>query len=197
MFTRSLAISLGACVLAICAAAPAAAAEKQGWYVGTGVGSASNTMSGINWGSGVSEKTNATGFKMYGGYQFNPYLAVELQYVDFGEYKADQGSYHGTVKTSGLGMSAVGLWPLSDQFSLFGKLGAISKMRDYKEDDRAYRNEGKSTKVAALLGVGAEYRFTTGLSLRAEYEHAGKTGLGDDDAKLANKLLSVGVRYQF
>jgi len=125
MFSRSFALSLGACVLAVCTAGSVSAAEKTDWYVGGSVGYAKNTLSDAFPPSGTSQKTSATGFKLYGGYQFNSNWAAELEYVNFGKYSADSANLHSTAKASGLGMSAVGTLPLSEQFSLFGKAGVL------------------------------------------------------------------------
>ena len=148
---------------------------------------------------GSSEKTSDTGFKIYGGYQFSKNWAVEAEYVNFGQYKETEPAAHSIVKASGFGVSAVGTLPLSDQFALFGKLGVLAKStdtNDYNATGNSVYSQSKIT-AAALLGLGAEYRFTQNLALRAEYEYAGKTSVGENGGKLNNSLLSVSARYSF
>lgn len=199
MFSRSFAISLSACALAVCVSSSVSATEKKDWYLGASVGYAKSTLSDAYFPTGSVEKTNQAGFKLYGGYQFNRNWAAELEYVNFGKYSADSANLHSTAKASGLGLSAVGVLPLSEQFSLFGKAGVLAKMvkADERNNSGSYIYSQKSTKFAPLLGFGAEYRLTPEMSVRAEYEYAGKTRVGENDAKLTNNLLSVGVRYQF
>lgn len=63
-----------------------------------------------------------TGWKVFGGYTWNPYVALELGYVDFGKFSASGQS--GEWKVKGVDLSVLGVWPLPNQFSLFGKVGA-------------------------------------------------------------------------
>ncbi|MCA1326019.1 outer membrane beta-barrel protein [Herbaspirillum sp. alder98] len=197
--TRSIAIALSICVIALCAAGTASANEKKHWYFGGSIGSANNTLSGENSPKGSTEKIAATGFKLYGGYQFNKNFAAELAYINFGKYSSVSPDWRITAKTTALGMSAVGTLPLSTNFSVLGRAGVLAKMVNadgrHVTDRQIYTM--KSTKVAPLFGVGAEYRFTPAISLRAEYEYVGKTGFGDEKLKLANDLLSIGLRVRF
>jgi OOP family OmpA-OmpF porin len=199
MSFRLLKLSLAAGAVAACIGAPAFAAEQEGWYLGAGVGYAKNTLSNVRWFADTSEKTNDAGFKVYGGYQFNKNWAAEIEAVSLGKYTADSPNLHSSVKTSGLGVSAIGMLPLSEQFSLLGKLGVLAKFTDTKEYDNnsSYNYSQKKTSAAALLGFGAEYRFTPDLALRAEYEYFGKSSVGENDSKVSNGLLSVGMRYSF
>src|SRR5262245_18727725 len=69
-----------------------------------------------------------TGYKIFGGYEFNQYFGVEVALMDLGKAKYS-GSFLGTpvaggkVEVVGLNTSAVGIIPVSQNFSLFGKLG--------------------------------------------------------------------------
>jgi OOP family OmpA-OmpF porin len=193
-------LSLAAGVVVAALSAPAFAAEQQGWYLGASAGYAKNTISNIEHPTGISEKTRNTGFKVYGGYQFNPYWATEIEVISLGKYTANYpagANYHASVKTTGIGISGIGMLPLSEQFGLFGKLGVLNKYTQAQAySDYGYASENKITTVA-LLGGGAEYHFTPNLTLRAEYEYFGKTAVSKDDIKITNSLLSLGMHYRF
>lgn len=89
--------------------------------------------------------SNATGYKLIGGYQFNPHFSVEGSYVALGSARSN-GS--GTVdmapadgilpleelatfadtarlRVHGWELAATGIWPLNQHWSLFGRLGAF------------------------------------------------------------------------
>jgi len=136
-----------------------------------------------------------SGLKIYGGYQFNPNLALELAYVNLGEV-----SYSGTffatpvtggkVKASGLNFSGVGILPLGDEFALFAKLGLFAW--DAKASDTTGGVPFSATADGAdvSFGLGASYAFTKNFSVRAV---SVLIKLDTADAS----LLSLGVQYKF
>lgn len=200
-------ILLATCSMGMALTATAApAAEQSGFYLGTGIGYSVNQLEGDNiYSKNGTEKRTDTGFKLYGGYQFNNNWAIEAQYVKIGAYSADTkklvDNRHGTVKASGVSVAAVGMLPLGESFSLLGKAGVMLKTVDGSEynDAKTFRNNFKSTKTTALLGVGAEFKVTPQLALRVEYEYLGSTALGanNEGPKLRNDLISIGARYTF
>jgi len=197
MTSRSLTISLGACLLAV--STYVSAAEAEGWYIGTGIGFAKNKINNFDYPPDSTQKTNATGFKLYAGYQFSNHWATELEYVNLGKFSYDESDWHSSVHTSGLGMSMVGKLPLSEQFALLGKLGAFAKAAKVESYDASgsYSATEKTIRLSPLLGVGAEYQLTPNIALRAEYEYFGSTRMSEDNTKLSNDLLSMSVRYSF
>jgi OmpA-OmpF porin, OOP family len=69
-----------------------------------------------------------TAFELFGGYMFNRHLGIEGAYVDLGEvtYSGDffgDPVVGGKVEVMGFSVAALGSYPLSEQFSLFGKIG--------------------------------------------------------------------------
>ena len=207
IITVALAASaIGMALTATSVQAQAQAQERNGFYVGAGIGYTLNMQENESVYSGNGpEKRTDTGFKFYGGYQFNNNWAIEGQYVNLGTYAADTKRFvnnrHMTAKASGMSVAAVGMLPLGQSFSLFGKAGAILKTVDASEynDTKTLRREFKSTKTNVLLGLGAEFNVTQQLALRAEYEYFGKTALGanDNGPKLRNDMISIGARYTF
>lgn len=180
MISRSITKALGVCLIAVCTSASAAdSTDKQsGWYVGAGAG---------------------TGYKLYGGYQFNKNWAAEMDFVHFGkfDFTSPDSRTKGTV--NGVGLSAIGMLPLSENFRLLGKVGALAKSMDVEEHDPSsrYYYAAKTTEIAPYWGFGAEYRMSPSLSLRTEYEHHGQSDVGNRGKKITNHLLTVGLRYHF
>ena len=73
--------------MALAYAGSAAAELDPGFYVGAGVGQSKIEADDINF------DEDDTGFKVFGGYQFNKYFAVELAYIDGGN--ADKSIFPG------------------------------------------------------------------------------------------------------
>ena len=103
---------------------------------------------------------NDTSYGLNLGYAFNPYLAIELGYVDLGRV-----SYRGTsnlgalaldIESHGWSASAVGSLPLNEQFSVFGRVGGVNAKVDVSGPGGALSDRS----WGALYGVGLDYAFT-------------------------------------
>jgi OOP family OmpA-OmpF porin len=158
----------------------------------------------------LSKNETDTGFKAYVGYRLHQNFAVEGGYTDFGKFSVTRtmtapaaGTVHADVKASGWHVDAVGIWPLQNNFSLFGKLGVI--VNEVKTSagttgavafapgtNTSPKHSGSNLK----LGIGAGYDFTPTVGARVEWERASK--LGDDNTGKGDvDLLSVGVVFRF
>jgi OOP family OmpA-OmpF porin len=96
-----------------------------------------NPRTFANGGSGATgslDGSSHTAWNVYGGYRFTDNFALEAGYIRAGSVKANVSgtvdgpegfSGSGRVKVSGIGFWGVGILPLSDTFSVFGKLGAV------------------------------------------------------------------------
>ena len=101
------------------------------------------------------------GAGVYGGYRFNDYVGVELGYFRL----LSASGAGGKLTADSLPASAVGYWPLSNDFSLFGRLGVNSVKTKFTGPGASSARENR-----ALIGVGAEYNFSKNVALRAEYQ---------------------------
>lgn len=131
-------------------AAPAVAADT-GYYAGIKLGSANKNV------PGQSETNSAIG--VFGGYSFNPNVAVELGYTDMGTAAA------GLIKFTSWDVSAVGTFPINEQFSIYGKLGMAST----KEEALGL----SGTRSAATYGLGGLFNATPNIGVRLGWEHYG------------------------
>jgi OOP family OmpA-OmpF porin len=126
--------TIAAAVLALSGLVAAPHASARGpFYFGGSVGQSSIdsdiAIPGLITSGTVDGKD--TGFKIFGGYEFNQYFGVEIAYVDLGKasYSGRYGAATvtgGKVDLWGLNFSAVGILPLNPSFSLFGKLGVFA-----------------------------------------------------------------------
>lgn len=216
MTIRSLSLAVAA--LMLCASASSMAADQQGWYMGAGVGAAKNKLSNSQFRNDTSVKDTDTAFKIYGGYQFNKNWAAELSYINFGKFRSSStyeyvdisaSSENLEVKSSAIALSGVGIMPLSENFSIFGKLGMAIKTTKATETmlrpgqtSTGQPAQGvytsNNTSIIPLLGFGTEYRFSPVLAIRGEYEYAGKTTVWEQEGvKSDSSLMSVSLRYSF
>jgi len=198
----------------------AAVAAESGGYIGLGVGLSQANIAGGRisselQGSGLTmtsiDEDNAdVGYKLFGGYKFNKYFAVEGGYFNLGKFgftatTTPPGTFTGSGKFQGLNLDAVGILPLSQKFSAFGRVGYI-----YTETKDSFSGSGGGTGVAASnpnpekkdgnykYGLGAQYDFTYNLGLRAEWEryrvNDAVGNKGDIDMALISLVYTFGAK---
>ncbi len=197
-------------------ASPALLAQDAGWYAGGSLGRSGATIddgrirAGLgNQGlvvSGMSERDDDMGYKLFGGYQINRWFGIEASWFDLGEagFTANTtpaGTLTGDVRTRGLGVDLVGTLPLGDRFFVLGRVGvAHARTSGNFSSTGAVSMPYASTSTSAnntgiKFGAGVGWRFNEAWSLRAEAERFrmrdGVGNKGDID------LFSIGVVYRF
>ncbi|NHZ35975.1 OmpA family protein [Massilia rubra] len=159
------------------------------WYIGAGIGQSranidnerltrSLTANGASLSSfKVDERDLA--YKLYVGKQLNRYFAIEAGFFDLGKFGFDattsqNGRLVGEAGFRGVNMDLVGQLPLSDRFSVLGRVGMnYAKASTHFSGNRlfAVTNPNPSErKLNAKAGLGLEYKFSEALALRAEVE---------------------------
>jgi OmpA-OmpF porin, OOP family len=180
-------------------AALAQSSAQQGWYFGGSIGksdideSVATDFPLITSGGPVDGKD--TGWKLFGGFMFNRNFGVELAYVDLGKasYSGVFGPLPvtgGSVEVTGFNVAGIAAIPVTDAFSLFGKLGIYSWEAEAKDTTAGFPFSDTFDGNDLFFGAGISYSFTRNLSLRGEWE---RFKLDDVDAD----LLSVGFVYRF
>lgn len=154
----------GLAILCLILSGTVHAAEDSGPYVGAGIGTASNEDEE----SGIDD--NDTAFKVFGGYSFNKYLAVELAYLDAGTMQERFGASTLELDADGVIVSAIAAVPLGEWVSVFGKLGyAFYDVEATLRNGNSSISESESDEDLAY-GIGAKVDFNETFGLRAEYE---------------------------
>ena len=195
-------------------AAPFAMAQDAGWYGGANVGRTQASIDDARITSGllgsgltttsIEDNDRDRGYKLFGGYQYNKNFAVEAGYFDLGRFgfvanTTPAGTLNGDIKIRGLNLDAVGILPITEKFSAFGRLGVT-----YARTNGAFAGTGAvnvlnpnpSEKDTNLkVGLGVQYAMTDALSLRAEIEryrvNDAVGNKGDVD------MASIGLVYRF
>lgn len=157
------------------------ALADNGLYAGASIGQAT-----IDACDGVANCDDEdTSWKIIGGWQLNPNLALEAGWVDFGEVSGSIGGSKVSAEVDGWTLAAKGILPLNEQFSLFGKFGAI--MWDVKGGGAASGVSDDGTDL--MYGLGAQYMLTNRLGIVGEWEWY--------DIESDVDLYSVGLLYKF
>jgi len=169
------------------------AAHAQSGYIGANVGDADQKASADGFGS---DSHTRTGYKLYGGVDFTKNVGLEAGYVDFGNSTYSEGGASLHLKPKAAYVAVTGTLPLSEKFSLFGKLGASFNHVKLDASAGGFSDSTSKNRTTALVGVGAAYNFNKNLAAVAEYEDYGKVADEDGD-NLKINMLSVGLRYHF
>jgi OOP family OmpA-OmpF porin len=179
-------------VLALASTA-ALADNGTGFYIGAGAGYAGHRVDcdGID----SCSKSHA-GFKLLGGYQITPNFAIEGSYGDLGKTKLSALGADVSLKASGFTVAALGIYPVSKETELFGKLGMHSTKTKANFDYQGQGVSGSFNSTGLLAGFGAQYKFTTNLTGRLEYEWLNKA-LRVADSKGDINLVTASLIYQF
>lgn len=139
--------------------------------------------------------TSDTGFKVFGGYQFNRNVGLEVAYVDLG--KASYSGFAGPdpvtggkVEVTGVNLSAIGAWPVAPNLDVFGKIGFLSWEDKASDVTGGVPFSDKIEGTDLSFGFGAAWHLTRNVRLRVEWE---RFRVDDTDAD----LFSVGAVYKF
>lgn len=150
------------------------------------------------------DKTD-TAYKLQVGYQLSRNFALEGGYVDLGKtsYSASftGGTANADVKAHGWNIAAVGIIPLSDVVSVFGKVGAIDATVKFNVSASGPGGtagaSGDSTDWSGVWGIGASYAINKQLAVRVEYEQFNDLGNEEKTGKGDVNLASAGIVFKF
>lgn len=195
---------------ALCFITGHVAAEETGAYLGASVGVAESGLDNASFANVLTSELGATGvvasvdnedtaWKLYGGYKFSRHLAVEAGYVNLGEQTGSAtfvtpagspASY--VVDLDAFQLAVVGSFPISEAFSVFGKVGAYF----WRTESRIGIGGGTLTEDNdgndLYFGLGASVRVTDGVKLRAEWE---RFDSDDDEGEI--DLYTLGASFDF
>jgi OOP family OmpA-OmpF porin len=154
--------------------------------------------------STLTEDGRDTGYKAYVGIPIHPNWAVEAGYFDLGRFGFDAttapvGGLTGSARMRGLNLDLVGFLPITERWSLMGRVGAA-----YAQTQDRFSGTGAVTvtdpspsrrETNYKYGFGTQYAFTPALSLRLEAERYRVNDAigqrGDVD------LYTLGLIYRF
>ncbi|MFT7495939.1 MAG: OOP family OmpA-OmpF porin [Urechidicola sp.] len=164
-------------IVALASAGLASQPSAEGnWYLGGALSQAFVDQQGIN--------DDDTGGKVFGGYKYNEYVAVEAAYYNFGDI--DTGTSQ--LEVDGLSLAVVGSISVSDSISVFGKVGAHEW--DVKDNGTIASQMNSNGDTDAFYGLGVDYVIDESWSVRGELERYEVQNLDYD-------VASAAVSYNF
>ena len=208
-------------------------AQDSGVYIGLGVGHPSTNIDDmteanqpinylivgpiVRFTSSHDNSTNNS-WTIFGGYQFNRFLAIEALYSTLGEYTRNASgtsrfgklgtpsSYQivDNLKLDGFGLAGLANLPITDRISVFGKYGIfnwrgklnhVTSFRSGTLDPVASTDEDSG--YSPVMGFGARFKFKHGFSALAEWMQINNVG-GNLSTGTSNAQVSfVGMQVNF
>ena len=175
----------------------------EGGYLGLGVGQASNDACDLVAGADTfSCEDSKTVFKVLGGYSFNENFAIEGGFNSLGEAHAEDSASPTRLKLEGdaIHLGIVGTAPLSENFALFGKVGAARWNADASAtDSTGATGKAEDDGFDAMYSAGIKW-IHKDYSLRLEYERY-EVSFDDFEAVLGDNadadIISLTYTFSF
>jgi opacity protein-like surface antigen len=218
---------------ALALVAGSAVAADSGFYAGAGIGygkininsdKIDNNFNSFAAGTGLEIRNSdvgqgATPYSLTVGYKFMKYFATEISYIDLGnadytgkvydtEFGENVGKIKGTWNAKGWPVSVLGIWPIDDAWSVFGRLGVF--IGDVKLNAKATYNDGSlvcfdgscakghesQSSTEFIGGVGTDFNFMDTWTARLEWQ--AMPSLGNDDVGDGNwNNFQFSILYNF
>ena len=147
---------------------------------------------------GGDDSTTKGKGKLFSGYNIDKTWGVEAGYTDFGsasrDYTVNGVGGHIESDAHSFYLAGKGSWPVNEQFSVFGKLGAARNHNSVEATGAAAGLGGSGNKTALYASIGGEYAINKQVSATLEYEHYGKN---DNDFGRKQGAITAAVAYHF
>jgi len=178
-------------------------------YLGIGVGATHLSAQDVcAVGGSCSLDKNSFGGKLYGGYQFTDYFAVEGAWTDLGKASGterdvivpgDQRSIDWRAR--GLEASVLFGLPVGDVFRFYNRLGAFRSTTDV---DSTYTVSGSSTPGSVsrsetnfVFGLGGQWVIAERFDLRVEWQRFLDVGDSSTTGSADVDFVSLGLMFYF
>ena len=181
-----------------------------GWFISGDLGMASSSGSQDRIDTGLSGfdarvtdiNEQRFGWKLGGGYRFNDYFSLALEFIDLGEVDvsidgvvADPLAFYTQVEklhpvsARGPGLSMLLHYPIMQDISLQGRLGAMRWEDQYRTQSPLQVGGDADKGTDLFYGLGVSWRLAPKWEANLEWQ---RFNLQDD-----TDLFSLGIRYYF
>jgi OOP family OmpA-OmpF porin len=148
----------------------------------------------------LNEDTRGNAYKAFIGIPFSENWAMEAGYFELGRFGFDAstttpGTLSGITDIRGLNVDLVGTLPVTENWSLLGRVGAAYAETKGRFAGAVGSASTKERDTQYKYGFGTQYAFTPSLSMRLEGErYRVRDAVGQRDNV---DLISVGLVYRF
>jgi len=167
--------------------------------------------------TGQNKDTKSTTWQAILGYRLNPYLAAEITYLDLRgpTYKLNgDATFPPTFiapvpvttkadwSASGVPISVLGIWPITDEWEVFGRVGVFIgdvkvKVAVNADNGNANGRARKSDGSTEFLGgAGVNWNFMDMWTARAEWQGMPSVGNNQTGSTSWNQI-ALSVLYKF
>ena len=169
------------------------------WAQGYGVVSAGVGRLSVDCADVPSCDKTDTAFKLMGGYKFNPNLAAEVGYFDFGKATGSDSTVSASIKTTAFGGGIAYHQDLSSNWNFVARLG-LAQVKTKISGTVVGVGSGSESdnNVNAYVGLGIGYKLSKTMSLdlawdasRSKFDKSGLSESGNVNA------YSVGLTFSF
>lgn len=187
---------------------------ENGWFIGVNLGQSSANIDGDsiranleNSGfdvNSLNQDRRDLGYKLYAGYKFSQYFALEGGYFDLGRFgfSADtlpRSDYAGNTGLTGWNLDLVGMLPLSERWSALARVGVIRNDTKTRFSSNGLINTAASNQDDNYnkhkFGLGVQYNISDAFTVRLEAERYRMDDLVGNNGEL--DLYSLGLVYRF
>lgn len=174
-------ILFAAVLTAVCGAASA-----QG-YAGALIGMAKFNVDC----AGASCDDSDTGYKVYGGYEVAPNIAIEVGYTDFGKARLSAGVLNESIEAQAFSVVGAFRMALSPEWTGVGRLG-LASVKGKRNTNFGLSESDSSIKLYA--GVGVEYALGADFKLTGAFDFTA-ADIGDDSGGVY--IFGLGAQMGF
>jgi len=164
-----------------------------------------------------NKDTKATTWQAILGYRLNPYIAGEITYLDLSgpTYRlSGDATFPPTFiaavpvttksewNATGVPLSVLGIWPITDEWEVFGRVGVFIGDVDLKVAANAdngtanARSRASESATEFIGGAGVNYNFMDVWTARAEWQGMPSIGNNQTGSTSWNQI-AVSVLYKF
>lgn len=177
-----------------------------GLYLGAGVGQSNSEFDTTGFAGNVDDKD--IGWKLFVGYQFSRYFAVEGGYYDLGKTSfngtlttavppfAAGTATSGRIKSRAYALSAVGTLPLPNNFALLGRVGVAIGDQEVDVTTGGLTASASDDTTELTYGLGVRYYFNRNVGVRASWDRF-RVGGSDVGGKNDVDLFAIDFLYRF
>jgi hypothetical protein len=167
-------------ILLLGSSVTALADNEKGFYAGAGLGQFNVKVDDIDdVAATVSEfDSDDTSYRIFGGWRFSRFIAVDLAYIDFGGPDEDVNGQRVKAEVDGFAPAVYGTFPLGP-IEVFAKAGYLFYDLDVEIGGEKV-DAASGSDEDLIYGVGLGLTLFERLSARVEYEIIDVSDVADD-----------------